>query len=58
MAKRSLPEERKPDMAYKVGETTIEIYGPGPMTEEERKRRHAAIVRAVGKCLVTATRQD
>ncbi len=31
-------EERKPNMAYKVAVTTIEIYGPGPLTDEKRKR--------------------
>lgn len=51
-------EERKPDMAYKVGETTIKIFGPGILTDEERKRRHEAIVRAVAKCLETSQQKS
>jgi hypothetical protein len=51
-------EERKPDVIDKIGDTVIKVYGPGVLTEEERQRRHQAIVRAVARCLETATQQQ
>ncbi|RIV26721.1 hypothetical protein D2Q93_04170 [Alicyclobacillaceae bacterium I2511] len=42
---------REPDMVLQIGGTTCKIFGPGPMSEGERQRRHDAVVRAVAKCL-------
>lgn len=34
-----MEQKRKPDKVIKRGKTTIEIYAPSPMSEEEHKRR-------------------
>jgi hypothetical protein len=50
---KMLTENRKPDMERHIGGTTIYVYGPGELSDEEKQMRHQAVVRAVAKCIVS-----
>lgn len=50
---KMLTENRKPDMERDIGGTTIYVYGPGELSDEEKQIRHQAVVKAVAKCMVS-----
>ncbi|WDL98160.1 hypothetical protein [Alicyclobacillus sp. ALC3] len=43
-----------PAMVRQIGGTTIRVYAPDPVSEEEAKRIRERIARAVARCLETA----
>jgi len=45
--------DREPDLIVRVGKSVAKVYGPGPMTDEERKIIDRNIARAMVDCLLS-----
>ncbi|GMA50097.1 hypothetical protein GCM10025857_14540 [Alicyclobacillus contaminans] len=50
--------ERKPDAIYRFGNSTVRVFGPGPLSDEERERRRKEVAKAVVRCLLSQRRQN